>query len=109
MERAMLEVLKEAKASMDDDILVFHSSVWDEAIAAVTAVSGNQHIIKDICTSKLAKIRKETWSPWFVHLKHCSRWGKDENGVPMAADAGQEVEHFQDQYPQCMRFQHYPP
>jgi hypothetical protein len=83
MERAMLEVLKEAKASMDDDILVFHSSVWTEAIAAVTAVSGNQHIIKDICTSKLAKIRKETWSPWFVHLKHCS------------ADAGQEVKHFQ--------------
>jgi hypothetical protein len=63
MERAMLEVLKEAKASMDDDILVFHSSVWTEAIAAVTAVSGNQHITKDICTSKLAKISEGDMEP----------------------------------------------
>jgi hypothetical protein len=48
---------------MDDDILVFHSSVWTEAIAAVTAVSGNQHITKDICTSKLAKISEGDMEP----------------------------------------------
>lgn len=60
----------------------------------------------DVPAKKLIRQRldykKKTWSHWLFHLRHCSGWGRDRNGLPVTDEYTARA-HFE-QHPNCKPF-----